>query len=856
MASNGIYSSVPQRDPRLPNEQQQHSPFPNFQPSFEPHAFNSNTPQDPRPNSNAIKNFQSIAMRARLIEKEVAISETGGFVVDVPVSKHLIEDMPYGQGEDFTHLRYSAATCDASSFSEKYSLRQRASGRRTRIAVVVTMYNEDANLYSKTMTAIMKNIAFLCSGSCAGWGKEDWKEIVVCVVADGRATFDKTNTKNVMALQGCYHESLPKATVNGKPVLGHIFEYTTQIAVTSNLKIRRPKDKAHDGLTLVPCQTIFILKEKNARKINSHRWFFQAVCESLDPEVTILIDVGTKPSKESFFHLYKAFNNPMVAGACGEIVAELGPYWRKALNPVVAVQNFEYKISNILDKPLESVFGYISVLPGAFSAYRYSTLKGRPLECYFKGESSHGRKVSEANMYLAEDRILCFELVMKPDKPCVLKYVKSARAETDVPHNFESLIKQRRRWLNGSFFASVYATQNWMRIGSSAHSTKRKIALYVEFFYNFVNLCFSWFNISSLYLSFYFLFNPANNPNTCITSFINRDQPNNGQDPFYPAGPVVFDVLRNVYLACIVATFMASLGNKPDAGRRLYYSIAIIFGLLMGFMLFMGAWSIKVSVAAYNTDLSGGKTSGFADFVSKTPLFRDLVISTVSTFGLYLVSSIMFLDPWHCFTCILQYVFMIPSFVNILMVYAFCNIHDVSWGTRDTEPAKSLGDVVTTKNAKGETVANVALPADDQDADAQWEELKKLVATESKGLRRRKDNGAPKTGDDDFFKQFRTNVLLAWLASNGILCYIFTSPAIMNQFFPNSSKKAETSRTNPFLTFLFWSVTFLALVRFVCSTIYLIGWWRESLSDAGKRDPLAFLNRRNYRKGKDDDETV
>ena len=68
-----------------------------------------------------------------------------------------------------------------------------------------------------------------------------------------------------------------------------------------------------------------------------------------------------------------------------------GKGWINLTNPLVASQNFEYKLSNILDKPLESLFGYISVLPGALSAYRYIALKNHddgtgPLASYFKGE--------------------------------------------------------------------------------------------------------------------------------------------------------------------------------------------------------------------------------------------------------------------------------------------------------------------------------------------------------------------------------------------------------------------------------------------------------------------------------------
>jgi chitin synthase len=103
----------------------------------------------------------------------------------------------------------------------------------------------------------------------------------------------------------------------------------------------------------------------------------------------------------------------------------------------------------------------------------------------------------------AEDRILCFEVVMKADKEWLLKYVKSAAAETDVPKTLDELISQRRRWLNGSFFAALHATINWMRIFQSKHTTARKILLAVEFFYNAVNLIFTWFGLANFYLSIY-----------------------------------------------------------------------------------------------------------------------------------------------------------------------------------------------------------------------------------------------------------------------------------------------------------------------------------------------------------------
>src|ERR1700712_11880 len=166
-------------------------------------------------------------------------------------------------------------------------------------------------------------------------------------------------------------------------------------------------------------------------------------------------------------------------------------------------------MSKFREKPLESAFGFISVLPGAFSAYRYVALQNDkngegPLEKYFKGETMHGSDagVFTANMYLAEDRILCFELVSKRNCRWILQYVKSATGETDVPDGISEFILQRRRWLNGSFFAAVYAIAHVYELWRSDHSAIRKLMFLVGFTYQTINMLFAWFAIGNFFLVF------------------------------------------------------------------------------------------------------------------------------------------------------------------------------------------------------------------------------------------------------------------------------------------------------------------------------------------------------------------
>lgn len=437
--------------------------------------------------------------------KEVQLFN-GNLVLDCPIPPKLLSQVPHAEPperDEFTHMRYSAATCDPADFYEqRFTLRQRLfmKPRHTELFIVVTMYNEDDFLFARTMIGVFKNIEHMCSRtSSKTWGKEAWKKIVVCVVSDGRAKINP-RTQAVLAGLGIYQDGIAKQQVNGKDVTAHIYEYTTQVGMELKGKVVQLRPK---GAT--PVQMIFCLKEKNQKKINSHRWFFQAFGRVLDPNICVLLDAGTKPGKDSIYHLWKAFDlEPMCAGACGEIKVMLSA-GKKLLNPLVATQNFEYKMSNILDKPLESAFGFISVLPGAFSAYRYIALQNDksgngPLEKYFAGEKMHGADagIFTANMYLAEDRILCFELVAKRNCRWILQYVKSSTGETDVPGAMAEFILQRRRWLNGSFFAAVYALAHFYQINRTDHSVLRKIMFMVEFIYQTINMIFAFFAIVSL----------------------------------------------------------------------------------------------------------------------------------------------------------------------------------------------------------------------------------------------------------------------------------------------------------------------------------------------------------------------
>ena len=129
-------------------------------------------------------------------------------------------------------MRYTAATCDPDDFTEAngYSLRTKMYNRQTEMLIAVTSYNEDKQLYARTLHGVMLNIRDICKTKQSKYwrrtaeeGVPGWQKITVALIIDGLEPMDKT-VLDILATVGVYQDGVMKKQVDGKDTVAHIFE--------------------------------------------------------------------------------------------------------------------------------------------------------------------------------------------------------------------------------------------------------------------------------------------------------------------------------------------------------------------------------------------------------------------------------------------------------------------------------------------------------------------------------------------------------------------------------------------------------------------------------------------------------
>ena len=106
------------------------------------------------------------------------------------------------------------------------------------------------------------------------------------------------------------------------------------------------------------------------------------------------------------------------------------------------------------------------------------------------------------------------------------------------------------------------------------------------------------------------------------------------------------------YTFITILQLIAGLGSKVHHVQKLYFVSAMGYGVVMLFALCLSAWHLIVG--RFSTTILIASAGAFASYALSAFIHGELP-GTVAVF--------------------LQYMFMLPTFVNMFTIYSFCNMH-------------------------------------------------------------------------------------------------------------------------------------------------------------------------------------
>ncbi|EEC49413.1 transmembrane chitin synthase, glycosaminyl transferas [Phaeodactylum tricornutum CCAP 1055/1] len=268
-------------------------------------------------------------------------------------------------------------------------------------------------------------------------------------------------------------------------------------------RLQRPNtivvESTVDNNIVLGTHLTLLVKRKNCRKVNSQEWWLRSHAVDSCCEFAFATDCGILFDKNCLLQmLRRSDREPNLSGLTGyqrvmsarmqgdddfEFFSDpVGCFLRQ-------IQCYDFEVSQSTTKSLLNSLGFIPVLPGPCSFFRFEHLQG-VLDDYFslttatiKGD--HGGIIL-GNVQLAEDRFPPVLLTFRFKGSCQRAGI--ARPKTGFVHDavfyFEAekplrqLVTQRRRWINGSYTAAYWVLlDSW--IGKADHLIIAKLGAYL-----------------------------------------------------------------------------------------------------------------------------------------------------------------------------------------------------------------------------------------------------------------------------------------------------------------------------------------------------------------------------------------
>lgn len=299
------------------------------------------------------------------------------------------------------------------------------------------------------------------------------------------------------------------------------------------------------------------------------------------------------------------------------------------MGPMVWYQKFEYAISHWLQKATEHMIGCVLCSPGCFSLFRASSLMDDNVMGKYATQSSQAKHYVQYDQ--GEDRWLCTLLLQQGYR---VEYCAAADALTYAPEGFKEFYNQRRRWSPSTMANIMDLLGDWRNVVK----VNENISL-LFMAYQLLLFCSSLLTPATVFL--------------LITGALNTAFPD-------------LDLIKSLLINAIPVGLFLVACFYLDTKWQLRFAQVLSAAYALCMMVVIVGLGLNLVLER---------------LCSPTAIFLFFLV------GVFVISATMHPQELYCILHGALYFLAVPSMSMLLMIYSICNMHVVSWGTRESATA-------------------------------------------------------------------------------------------------------------------------------------------------------------------------
>ncbi|XP_011253680.2 chitin synthase chs-2 [Camponotus floridanus] len=296
--------------------------------------------------------------------------------------------------------------------------------------------------------------------------------------------------------------------------------------------------------------------------------------------------------------------------------------------PIIWFQKFEYAIGHWLQKSTEHTIGCVLCSPGCFSLFRAKALMQHNVMAKYATKSTEARHYIQYDQ--GEDRWLCTLLLQVGSR---VEYSAASDAYTHAPEIFRDLFIQRRRWIPST-------VANIFDLLMTAQQT-REVNNDISWLY----IAYQWVLMGSTILG------PGTIFLMMVGAFVAAFRIDNWTSFWYNLIPI--GVFIGVCFTC---------------KERVQLIVAEIISAMYGLVMVIVLVGIMLQIAEDG-------------WLAPSSILFFIVACQM------IVAGLLHPQEATCLLCGIIYYITVPSMYMLLTVFSVFNVHNVTWGTRDSKKA-------------------------------------------------------------------------------------------------------------------------------------------------------------------------